>query len=121
MAARVSYAKAREAAIETKGFTPGDGGMAISDAQAALKYLGISSTVRSQSGGWSSLPDCAIISVEGDISDHESTPNLRYNHAVLFRRKNGREYIYDCNEYRPKSISGYTLNADRKCVEVHEP
>jgi hypothetical protein len=110
MAARVSYAKAREIAIETGGFIP-DNGMDVSDAKVVLERLGISSTVRSQSGGWSSLPDFAIIVVSGSSSS---------KHAVLFRRKGDREYIYDCNKYSPSSVSDYSLRTDEDCLEIYE-
>lgn len=85
--AKVPYEKAREVAQRVADFD-GSSGMDFYEAKDILSDLGVKSTRHQQGSKWSDLPNLAIVSVH-------STQNVGVLHAVVFKRKNGQELIYD--------------------------
>lgn len=107
--AGVDYRTARAKAAEIADFN-GAGGMNYTDAGPVLDSLGVSNS-RHMQHGWDSLPNLALITVHGRHSDAE--------HAVVFRRKNGQEYIYDRhNDGVIRHDSGYVLKEDASYLDI---
>jgi len=109
MVANIPYAKARQAAIDTINWVPGESGIDFEEAQRVLKELGIKSRRYDQVDDWSELPDLAIASVKG------SEGGL---HAVVFVRSENGEFIFDCDNDGPVSCDRYELVPGRKYLEI---
>lgn len=106
--AKVSYETARAKAADIAGFD-GSSGVGFRDAEDVLKSLGVHATTHHQGDKWSALPNLAIITVEGG----NNVP-----HAVVFKRKDGEEFIYDYGRVgRPSDYQLYRGSAEY--IEIH--
>ncbi|HET9645191.1 MAG TPA: hypothetical protein VFP68_17960 [Burkholderiaceae bacterium] len=115
MVAEKDYKEARNVAASVAGFD-GSEGIRLSDAKKVLDDFGINATVNERPEAWSELPDFAVITVQGKETDN--------GHAVVFRRKDGEEYIFDGNRDGPirRSDADYALDPDEgaRYLTIHK-
>ena len=97
MVTGLSYKECRDKALVVGGFSP-NGGMELSGICQTLRALGANSDIK-YFANWKELPDLAIIGVWVGSQGH----------AVVFKRKNGREYIFDRNMEVPLSQNVFRL------------
>ncbi|HET9645193.1 MAG TPA: hypothetical protein VFP68_17970 [Burkholderiaceae bacterium] len=111
MVAGTDYAKARSVAASVAGFD-GTDGLSLRDVPKVFDKLGVSATHHEIQTTWSELPDFAIITVHGRATEH----------AVVFRRQGGKEYIYDWQRSGPvlRSDADYSLRKYSSYLEIHK-
>ncbi|WP_175413695.1 cysteine peptidase family C39 domain-containing protein [Brenneria rubrifaciens] len=110
MVAGVSYETAREKAKSIGNYDHTEG-LTFKKAKKILKSMNIESSVYTQSGKWSDLPDLAFVSVLGSNSN---------SHAVVFERNGDKEIIYDWKNRGPVyRTSDYKLREGRTYLEIH--
>lgn len=91
MAANVSYTQARGVAVKVAGFD-GTDGLTYHRAQRMLADFSVPASWHRQSGDWQSLPNRALIAVQGANGEP---------HAVIFVRDNEKEILYDWKYSQP--------------------
>ncbi|CPR13989.1 hypothetical protein JMY81_06360 [Brenneria goodwinii] len=110
MVAGVPYKEARDQAASVADFD-GERGLTFIEAKDILESMGVEATRHDQDVDWSDLPDLAIVSVQGEVSEA---------HSVVFERNGDNEYIYDWKNYAPvPRSSSYELLSDDYYLEIH--
>ncbi|QTF09561.1 hypothetical protein HC231_17795 [Brenneria izadpanahii] len=110
MVAGVPYKEARDQAESVADFD-GERGLTFTEAQDILESMGVEASRHDQDVDWSDLPDLAIVSVQGEVSEA---------HSVVFERNGNNEYIYDWKNYAPvPRSSNYELLSDDYYLEIH--
>jgi|GEM_PF-5580 len=85
-----------------------ENGLSLAQVKNVLAHFGVSSTCHKQSGGWGSLPNCALVAVLDTNGDER---------AVLFRRDGGAERVYEGNE-QPHATSKYRLASSNYYLDI---
>jgi hypothetical protein len=101
----LSYKECRDKALAVGGFTP-DGGMLMDGIAQTFRALGVNARLK-YFESWRELPDLAVLGVW----------ITTVGHAVVFKRKNGKGYIFDRNAEVPLSPERFTL-MDNTCVAI---
>ncbi len=101
----LSYKECRDKALAVGGFTP-EGGMFLEGIADTFSALGVNARMQDFKS-WNDLPDLAVLAVSV----------LLEGHAVVFKRKNGNEYIFDRNEKVPLSPRRFKI-LEYRCVAI---
>ncbi len=93
----LNYKECRDVALTVGGFHP-QGGMTLGGIAKTFQALGVDARLQ-PFRSWSDLPDLAVVGVYV----------TGIGHAVVFKRKNGKGYIFDRNQEVPLSPERYTI------------
>jgi hypothetical protein len=103
----LSYKECRDVALSLGVFSP-EGGMMLEGIVQTFQALGVNARLQ-PFRSLSEVPDLAVLGVSiGGMG-----------HVVVFKRKNGRGYIFDRNAKVPLSPERFTL-MDYQCIAIPE-
>ncbi|CAE6867890.1 hypothetical protein R69746_08220 [Paraburkholderia aspalathi] len=113
MVAGITYAEARQVAMEMGEFNPARG-ISLDRELVVLRQLGIHSRLKTETPRWNNLPQLAILSLGSNI-------DFDFRHAVVFSRLGGGQpLIFDANKDRPFHYGHFTQKSViRACLEIN--
>jgi hypothetical protein len=101
----LSYKECRDVALSLGAFTP-EGGMLLEGIAQTFRALGVNARMQ-PFRSLSDLPDLAVLGVWV----------TGIGHAVVFKRKKGKGYIFDRNQKVPLSPERFTF-MEHQCVAI---